>query len=371
VRLHSLSRSTLCILSCLVVLSAFPQCVEATPVVESSGSIIVDWDAGMISLDSTLTTGWKSDAIQAKASMKVNEKGIDRFSAMFEVGLGDDFFLGTSVVLDPNSATFTEAAFEATLPLLDANLCLEGFLEPGSFGSRLELASTDDNVVQGLSLYFNLDKYGRIQTSSCSLPFTYAEARFSIPLDCCEWPVYADISWDADGFSEFNISAMDVGGLPFGVSFGGFLTFTTQEKTLEISPSLNLESPECFDFYAGLVWDDAANSLSGIRFYGMGMRCEIGDIRFRMLYCFDPSTLALIKAPYKALLGLVWPMIGCCDHPGEGSVAFFFGENNLFDLEEILGELIAPVTKDLTLSMLIEYPMTGLPTFTFGWKLAY
>ena len=144
-----------------------------------------------------------------------------------------------------------------------------------------------------------------------------------------------------------------------------------QEKTLEISPSLNLESPECFDFYAGLAWDDDTNTLSGIRLYGMGVRCEIGEIRFRMLYCFDPSTLALIKSLYKALLGLVWPMAGCCEQPGEGSVAFFFGENNLFDLEEIVGELIVPVTDAFTLSILIEYPMVGLPTFTLRWNLAY
>ncbi|MCK5827706.1 hypothetical protein KAH43_04195, partial [Candidatus Bipolaricaulota bacterium] len=104
---------------------------------------------------------------------------------------------------------------------------------------------------------------------------------------------------------------------------------------------------------------------------GMGMRCEIGDIRFRMLYAFDPSVLALVKSPYKSLLGLVWPIESCCEQPGEGSVAFFFGENNLFDLEEIGGELILPMTDTLTLSLLIEYPMTDLPTFTLGWRLAY
>jgi len=225
-------------------------------------------------------------------------------------------------------------------------------------------------VVQELTICFNLDKYGSIQTTSCALPFTYAEARFAIPLDCCDSSVTANISWDAAGFSQLSLSAPQVGGLPLGVSFGAFLTFTTDEKTLELAPSLNMENPDCFDFYTGLEWDAATHTLSELRFYGMGMRCEIGDIRFRMLYAFDPSTLALVKSPYKSLLGLVWPIASCCGEPGEGSLAFFFGEDNLFDLEEIDGELILPVTDTFTLTLNVEYPMIGLPTFTFGWEFA-
>ena len=346
------------------------QCVAATPVIESTGDITFDWVAGTITLDSTLTTGWNSDAIQADITLLLDQTGIDRFTASAAVYFRESLVLGANTVFDPHLARFTSAAFQATLPWYDADLRLSGLLEPGAFGSKIELTATGDSVVRSIAVFFNLDEYANIQTAACAMPFTYAEARFAIPLDCCESLVYADIRWNAAGFSECAISAPDVGGLPFGVTFSVLLTFTEQEKTLQMSPSFSLENPDCFDFYTGLVWDANTNTISGIRFYGVGMRCEIGDVRFRMLYCQDPRSLALVKSPYKSLVGLVWPMVGCCGQSGEGSVALFFGENNLFDLEEIVGELIAPVTESLSLSLLVEYPMAGLPTFTFGWDFS-
>ncbi len=367
-RRRHLSYSFLCILCCLIGVVLSLQCAVATPVIESSGAITIDWDAGAITLDSTFTTGWTSDALQADITLLLDQTGIDRFSASVGVCFRESLVLSANTVFDPLLATFTSAAFQATLPWHDADLSLSGLLEPGAFGSKIELTSTGDSIVRSLAVSFNLDEYANIQTTSCALPFTTAEVRFAIPLDCCESLVYANMRFDVDGFSECTISAPDVGGLPFGVAFSALLTFTEQEKTLQVSPSLSLENPDCFDFYTGLVWDATANTISGIRLYGMGMRSEIGDIRFRMLYCFDPSTLALIKSPYKALLGLVWPMVRCCEQASEGSLALFFGENNLFDLEEIVGELIAPVTEFLSLSLLVEYPMAGLPTFTFGWN---
>ena len=103
----------------------------------------------------------------------------------------------------------------------------------------------------------------------------------------------------------------------------------------------------------------------------MGVRCEVGDIQLRMLYSLDHSVLALVKSPYHSLLGLVWPIAGCCGVEGEGSLVLFFGDNNLFDLGEINAEFIVPVTEALTFSLAIEMPVTSTPIFTFGWQIAW
>ncbi|MBU1050847.1 hypothetical protein KKG90_12600, partial [Candidatus Bipolaricaulota bacterium] len=81
----------------------------------------------------------------------------------------------------------------------DANLSMSGVLEPGAFGSKIELTATGDSVVRSIAVFFNLDEYANIQTAACAMPFTYAEARFAIPLDCCESLVYADIRWNLRG----------------------------------------------------------------------------------------------------------------------------------------------------------------------------
>ena len=51
---------------------------------------------------------------------------------------------------------------------------------------------------------------------------------------------------------------------------------------------------------------------------------------------------------------------------GEASLAFFFGEAALFDLGEIDGELILPITEHFRLSLSIELFTSSQPTFADG-----
>jgi hypothetical protein len=239
-------------------------------------------------------------------------------------------------------------------------------ITPGATGLSLGFISTE-SLLQEVSIGFNLDAYGSIQTSSCAFFFSQARVRFLFPLEACDATISADACFDCAGFGEFTLSTPAVGSLPFAVSFGAFLTFTADEKTVEIVPSLSLDAPDCFDLYTGLDWDRTTRTLSGLQIYGLGYRCELGDVGLRVLASLDPNVLALVKAPYRSLIGLVWPMTGPCDDPGEGSVAFFFGDDGWFDLGEILAEIIVPLDNRLTLLLTLELPAIGSPTIEVGW----
>jgi hypothetical protein len=328
----------------------------------------MDTATGAITLDTAITAqaSW-DEAVTLAATLTADELGAKTLATSAGFVL-DTLSFSANAMFDLSSAAFTTATFSVSAPLLDAQLDVSAVLEPGALGAQGTLTATGNSVIRSLSVGFNLDAFGRIQTTSCALPFTVAEARFNIPLEACDTAIDARIRFDATGFSELSLSAPHVGDLPFAISLSSFLTFTLDEKTITLSPSLNLENPDCFDFYAGLEWDADTNTLSELLFYGMGMRCEIGDVQFRMLIALDPGVLALVKSPYHSLLGLVWPIEGPCSDVGEASLVFLFGTDNLFDLGEIGGELILPITEHLTLSLSIKYPVTGLPVFILGWQ---
>ena len=74
------------------------------------------------------------------------------------------------------------------------------------------------------------------------------------------------------------------------------------------------------------------------------------------------------KSPNRPGKGWWTAIQGCCGETGEASVAFFFGEDNLFDLGEILFDAAYPAAEKLSFSLSFTLPMNGGPTFSFGWN---
>ena len=365
----ALKKHTLqCVGVTLLIVTASFVVVMANPAVQSQGTITVDPTAGTISLDASVAAGWTSESINLLMALNLSNTGIDRLSADASVALGEVLTTGLVATFDPQASSFTQSQFGIAAALQDANLSFTGLLEPNALGWSVDLASTTDSVLQAIAIGFNIDPFGGIQTESCRPAFTYARFDLAIPLDGCNTTASVSSSWDCAGFGELSLSVPTVGGLAWGVQIGALLTFAMDKKTLEFFPTLNLDNPECFDFYTGLEWDNVTNTISAINFYGVGFRCEINDVQVRILYSLDPSTIALVKSPFKSLIGFVWPMPGCCGEPGEASVAFFFGEDNLFDLGEILFDAAYPAAENLSFSLSFTLPMDGGPTFSFGWS---
>ena len=355
------------VLMCLVASSFLTLSAFGSPILTASGTLTLDPDAGAFHLDASFTAGWEGDVVCSYVGIDAVETGVERL----EAGVTACFDPGSSFRLiatfDPHSASFTHAVCGGDAMLHEGTLSADLVMTPGAAGLSLAFIPME-SLLQELGIGVNMDAFGSIQTASCTLPFSQARARFEFPLEACEATVVADIRFDCAGFGELTLSTPTVGRLPFAISLGAFLTFTTEEKTLEIAPSLSLNAPDCFDLYTGLDWDPATRTLSGLKVYGFGTRCELGDVGLRVLVSLDPNVLALVKAPYRSLIGLVWAMTGPCDDPGEGSVAFFFGDDGLFDLGEVLAQVILPLADHFTIALDVEIPATGSPTITFGWN---
>jgi len=354
------------VLMCLVASGFLTLTAFAAPILASSGTLTLASDTGTLALDTSFTAGWEDEPVGAYVSIDAVETGVERLEAALSACFDPGSSFHLIATFDPLSASFTQAVCGGDVALSDGTLSASLVMAPGAAGLSLAFAPTE-SLLQEVSAGFNLDAYGAIQTRSCAFPFSQARACFQFPLAASEATVSADIRFDGAGFGELTLSTPTVGNLPLAVSFGAFLTFTADEKTLEVVPSLSLDAPDGFDLYTGLDWDPATRTLSGLQIYGLGYRCELGDVGVRVLASLDPDVLALVKAPHRSLIGLVWPMTGPCDEPGEGSIAFFFGEDGPFDLGEVLAEVIVPLDDGLTIALTLELPVPGSPTISFGW----
>ncbi len=101
---------------------------------------------------------------------------------------------------------------------MDLSVIARAKIEPGSTGLAIEARGMDEGIFDYLLLGFNLDEFGSIQTQTCTLPFTYAEILFALPLGCDKRDVDMLVRWNPAGFSELSLSTPTIGEFPLAVS---------------------------------------------------------------------------------------------------------------------------------------------------------
>ncbi|MEW5826306.1 MAG: hypothetical protein AB1778_05690 [Candidatus Bipolaricaulota bacterium] len=343
------------------------------------GSLAFDCDGTLtcgtyplaVALDASLSLTYGTEGGSAWASADLDEAGLD----VVVIGARASRDVGRMACETGATASFDATAAEWREGTLDVTLGFEtfclalGLLRQGKgVGGTIRLELPRASLLEEVSIGLNVDAFGRVQTESCQFPLTYAETRFSFSCACAEGVGTA--TFLATGFSDFVVSAASVGGMPFGVTLGVQVRYAAGESTLHVAPTLSLGHSECFELYAGLAWEQATATLSGIALYGVGLACEIGDVRVRGLWELDPNAISLVAEPYWALLGFVWDVSGCCGD-GERSVAFFFGEDGLFGLGAMEFSIEEVATPGCTTSLTVTLKTSGIASLTFGWQVSF
>ena len=341
----------------------------------ASGSLT--WDLSTI--DPALDTTWSAtftsgDSMLAQLDLHSTASGPDRFDLIATALLGE-IELKSAGSVDLQTPSFTSGMLSADLGLDQATVCGEARLQRVGdgigLGVELDLEVQEASIpLRSAAVGFNLDAFGRVQTASCGLLFSYASVSFDVRCNDCAQAT-ATATFEPHGLTEILLSAGNVGTLAMSVQFAALLIYELDDKSARVSPSFLLETPDCFDLYAGLTWDASANRIEDIRIYGLGVHCEVKSVRVRGLWSLAPGEISLVKAPYDALLGLVWPVPGCCETTGEASVAFFFGNGGLLDLGEFDAELVLPVSDTSTVWLGLAMPAYSPTVLTVGWDLAF
>jgi len=334
------------------------------------GEIVLEPQSASAKLETVVGVafGWDDATFNTEAGLTDSEWQSLTVGSMLTL---EDWTLTAGLDLPTQTSSTLSGRASLAGTLEEIGISLDAVTEPGALGLGLNVQLPEASPVTRAAVGFNLDSSGSIQTDSCALDFTFFEADFSLSCPPCEAAFGGTVLLEKEGLKEVYLAASHVGSLPLGVTLGASLLFQPESKTLDIQPSLMLENPACFDIYAGLDWDGTTERLSGIKLFGLGMRCEWETVRLRGLWSLDASQITLVPSPYWSLIGLVWRLPVCCGLVGEGSVAAFFGSDNLFDLEEILAEVILPLSDRSTISLSASLPATGASTLSLGWSFSF
>lgn len=195
---------------------------------------------------------------------------------------------------------------------------------------------------------------------------------------CCADIDIATYFTCASGFEyiTFGVTDLSIENLDW-LTMGADLTFTVEEKTLSMVPTLDIGEVFCFTLYSELLFDGGtmeALAVDGIKFMSMELACEIGSVTFRDVAVLDPCEIALTTEDYGSVVMAIddildlgyeyypdyWEMFSfayagpsCCAGETTLLANFYFERDgaDLFDLAAVYLEANIPIDELLTLSV--------------------
>jgi len=277
----------------------------------------------------------------------------------------------TSSVLISTSAQ----AWTTNVRLVTDGVTLYGTLTIATGASGLSLG------VIG-SLGDNLPVTGRLSfimaQPDCDLCFDDFEGTFGFSLSCLDL-VTATLKMrnpqtvSQSAFEEFSLSTtgLDLGLL--GITFDARIAFELAEKTVTLTPALNLGTGTCFTVYASLGSGTAgAWEITDLSIYGIRIFQTWDGVSFESLSYLDD--LHYVKDTYWERFTIKSVGGTCCAGRFEFSVSAYFDKtsSSLFDLAETETSLSFGLTDSLTIRLkAVVASQAGPEELVFGWRLTW
>ena len=249
----------------------------------------------------------------------------------------------------------------------------------------LTIASGASGLTLGIIGSFgnNLPVTGRLSfimaQPSCSFCFDRFEGTFGFALGCLD-QVTATLKMrnpqtaSQSAFEEFSLSTtgLDLGLL--GITFDARLAFELAEKTVTLTPALNLGTGTCFTVYASLGSGTAGPwEITSLSIYGIRILQTWDGVSFESLSYLDD--LHHVKDTYWERFTI--KSVGgdaCCAERIEFSVSAYFEKTglSLFDLAETEASLSFGLTDALTIRLkAVVASQAGPEELVFGWSLSW
>jgi hypothetical protein len=167
----------------------------------------------------------------------------------------------------------------------------------------------------------------------CDFPFNEAVIGVAFPICCAT--ISSSLSIDCDGFDQisFSTSGITLPDIPW-LTVAAKLVFTTQTKSVTLSPTFNFRSSTCIDLYVS-VDSSGPFSLGPASLDGIKLTCTLETVTFTGIsYWGDgtkPSPLA--GTPYWEVYTIETRQDACCGPLSFDLSVFFIEEGlRLFDV---------------------------------------
>ncbi|GEM_PF-2247059 len=351
----------------LLVVGLVAVAATADTVFSAEGEICVEYPTLVVSSDASFVSGYSGDVGDVSVELSLDSATLDEFLVYARAVIANvELAAELTLPVQTSSDTCLQVNLGTTAGGIDVETVLVA--EDGVAGLEFSLSVEEPNPVEQLTFGFNLDEALAPIQPTCAFQFSRASAAMRFPLPCDLGSLRVEPSWTCSGFDQLAVTLGPIPEVLPGLRFSIEMTYTTEEKTVELIPSLSVASSFCVTPFLSLDWDKSAVSLNGLKVLALDMRCEIGAVRARGILELSPGDVALVADPYCGLFGLIWSVTGCCGEEGEASIAFFFGSGPLLGIAAIALEAEIPVLPGLVLNPQAMMKLDGTGRFSLDWS---
>lgn len=232
----------------------------------------------------------------------------------------------------------------------------------GSYGGNLPISGT---------MFFVIGK------PTCAVCFDKFEGAFGFSVGCLDL-VTATLRMrnpQAVSQSAFEELALSVDGLDVGlpsITLDADVVFEVAEKTVALTPVVNLGADACLTVYASLAGGTAGRwDITGLSLYGIRIADAWNGVSFEALSYFDD--LHFVKDTYWESLTVRSIGDTCCGRGFEFSVSTYFDKtsSSLFGWAETETSISFGVTGGLTIRFKMAVEPAGLEELAFGWRFSW
>jgi len=219
--------------------------------------------------------------------------------------------------------------------------------------------------------------------STCDFNFNNIDITIGFPFCCAD--VTAEVYFDCVGFeyADFSVTGIKVPNLPW-FSFDADLNFTTQTKTMVLTPVFDFGNDACFNLYisevnntnsSGVVLAPASPLTFGqFSLDGIDFTCTLGGVTFYDISYWGaaPKPGILYGLPYWEAFKLSTSDDACCG-PFTFDLTMYFLQNGtqLFDISKVVANMGLQVAQQFkfTTGITLDLDASG-GTFT-SWTLGF
>jgi len=201
---------------------------------------------------------------------------------------------------------------------------------------------------------------------------------------CCGVTYDAELAFNkCEGFDYLKFSINDVFPICCGISFDIAVKFTTDAKTVTLTPKLADIGEACLEVYADIESSGGENSdlyLNGIRIDGWKIRCELAECNYIEFVSFLSPDRAedygyedvFEGAEFEYIkLGFCGP--GCCGGEYSSELGVFFDGSGLLGSSRITADLSIPAMSNFTIEMAFQASTSAAASFELdvGWTFTF
>ena len=314
----------------------------------------------VLSMDSTLTIAYALNGCTFSSVSAFGTGGWEGQEFSFRSTLGE-FTVDSQLRFDPSGVAFDEWKTKVgwSSSFLSLSSATEMTPSARSIALSASLGTDPFSFVASLGMGAN--------GTDCPLAFKSLSFSLECPGSCGDFA--GDLAFACTGFSSLalSLSAIDVPGIPW-LTLAGKLSYEVDEKTLTLSPSVDLIESACFEVLSEI--DFAGNlALMAWNIYGLGFSFELGAISVEALSYLDAAHT--IEGEYWESLAISYNQNGCCGRiSGNLTWLFLRGGMRLFDTARLRATTTVLLSPQLKATGVVDYDLEAGACDELGLALA-